>query len=206
MDLFTDNECLDKGTRDRFQQREWEHPTCSSSSSTVPLGSNISRKGNKIGMGNLYLFCCDILVMPSMLLHGCLSTTFIFDLVWPINVSIALSPSLHLWLYIKQNTKVWHISTISIIYRYVSIHPIHIRPYNVLYSIYLNALYVFFDETYKLKLIIFLHLVFEMAWHSTAEAPLYVPYNGLHTSSNGKKELLHAELSKNSYAAREVSG
>lgn len=47
------------------------------------------------------------------------------------------------------------------------------------YYTYLNALYVFFDETYKLKLIIFLHLVFEMAWHST-EAPLYM-YNGIRT-------------------------
>lgn len=130
----------------------------------------------------IYLLCCLCLhgipyhthLLCCHTTYGCLSA-FIFDLVW------------HTY-----NTKVWHISTIPIIC-YIHIHTLILSLY---ISIYIVCVYVFFDETYKLKLIIFLHLVLRrtgIQWSSKATLDTH---NGTLLGMNGKKEMLHAEVSE----------
>lgn len=55
--------------------------------------------------------------------------------------------------------------------------------------------YVFFDETYKLKLIIFLHLVLKRTAFTVVAVATLDTHNSTLLGMNGKKEMLHAEVS-----------
>lgn len=64
-----------------------------------------------------------------------------------------------------------------------------------MYRLSVCVVYVFFDETYKLKLIIFLHLVLRRNGHSIESSKATLDtHNGTLLGMNGKKEMLHAEV------------